>query len=394
MRKQSVKAFIQDKWQSTVIGLLAFAAISVLLLFNLKEIAPFVAPNELNITFEPIANILKNPVHLHHQIIQKIVFAFTNDQLLAVRFSPYVAGVAAIFSFYWICLVWLDQRVAVFGTILFSASSWLLHVSRIGLTDSSYLLLLVPVLGSLLLKLNRYNFKGALLLLYSGLVLIYVPGFIWLVLPFLFLQRKLIIKSISILKMPYLVLMLVSLVIGLIPMLYALINDISFIKIVLAIPEISKFAEMPSYLLQSISSIFVTRDSNSYLGIASIPFLNISMISLFIVGLYSLYLNKELIRARYLVGFILLGFVMNAISLGAVPLTAVMPLLFIVMAYGISYLIQVWLSVFPRNPLADKAAIFCIALIVGMSVSYEFLRYFVAWPHSQDHSQVFELGQR
>jgi len=67
----------------------------------------------------------------------------------------------------------------------------------------------------------------------------------------------------------------------------------------------------------------------------------------------------------------------------------VIPIVFIVVALGLVYLLDTWFAVFPNNPVARTVGMTMLSLAVIFACAYQLRRYFVAWPNSPDTKAVF-----
>ncbi len=78
------------------------------------------------------------------------------------------------------------------------------------------------------------------------------------------------------------------------------------------------------------------------------------------------------------------GLCVILIGLGQVAtLGLLIPVLYIVMANGIAYMLQSWFTVFPRNPVARTLGVVLLTIVVVVSCSYQLQRYFIAWPAAE-----------
>jgi membrane protein YdbS with pleckstrin-like domain len=73
---------------------------------------------------------------------------------------------------------------------------------------------------------------------------------------------------------------------------------------------------------------------------------------------------------------------MNAISL-------ILPVVYLLIASGIAYMLHLWLKVFPANPVARSLGIIIIMLAVFLTSIYQTRSYFVAWRYNSETSEVF-----
>ena len=74
---------------------------------------------------------------------------------------------------------------------------------------------------------------------------------------------------------------------------------------------------------------------------------------------------------------------------GAVDIAIFLPLLYIFIGGGLSFLLIQWLHVFPRNPIARMIGISMLSALVVLIAAYHLNRYFIAWPLSPQTKAAF-----
>lgn len=67
-------------------------------------------------------------------------------------------------------------------------------------------------------------------------------------------------------------------------------------------------------------------------------------------------------------------------GLGAINIAIFLPLIYIVIGGGMSYLLIQWLTVFPKNPIARSVGVGLVSLLALLISVYHLDRYFIAWP--------------
>jgi uncharacterized protein YqhQ len=109
---------------------------------------------------------------------------------------------------------------------------------------------------------------------------------------------------------------------------------------------------------------------------------------MFLLGTYFYSTHARAARTRLIVvlagiAWLLVGIIgLNAISL-------VVPVVYLLLAAGIAYILHQWLKVFPNNPIARGIGIGAIMLVVLLTSVYQTRSYFVAWRYNADTSEVF-----
>jgi uncharacterized protein YqhQ len=67
---------------------------------------------------------------------------------------------------------------------------------------------------------------------------------------------------------------------------------------------------------------------------------------------------------------------------GPVPLSILIPFAYILIAAGITFMLQQWFTVFPRNPVAKNIGVAIMTLAVVTTTFYHINHYYVAWPNA------------
>lgn len=391
MRKRRVSAILSEKWQPTILGMVAVVLVLGLLLIRIDSIAATaIAPQELYVLDKGFSYVMSHPLYLHEQLTQKMLSAIGVKPVYALRAAAIVSGFAAVFALHYILKKWFTRRTALLGTVLFATSSWFLHVVRIGTTDSSYILFLLPIAALVMLYRNNYSLSGALLLLGSYIVLLYVPGMIWLLTVLAVWQKRRIKEAVKNMPLAGMIVTGLGLLMGIVPLIVAIVQDQHFVWQLLAVPtSLAHAAEIPAYFLSGVRELFFLRETNHLLGIAQLPYINIATSMLVVLGLVKTYRKRTLDRSKALFALSAVGLTLHAISRGEFSLVFMLPLIYVYAAAGLVFLFRRWLTVFPRNPLAEKVGLLCLVLVIVSISTYELTRYFVAWPHSDGYTEVF-----
>lgn len=394
MVKTTFKTVVAENWQSAIgliIGLLLSAG---LYLYQFDTVAPSIVPAELNVVTRPIGDVLAEPLVLHQQFIQKVTFALTDNMLLAVRMPGVLVGVAVTIAFFMVTRLWFTLRIAILSTVLFASSSWLLHVVRIGTADTAYLLIFILFAAAMYVKLHQRQAMSTAILAISTVSLLYVPGMIWLLLPAAIWQRKLLLDALRRLHRRHLIAVGIVALTLFMPLVYASIRSPGFLKQLAVVPESTAIiANAPSALVQVVSDIFYRREFNPLFGVASLPYLDIFTVLLIVLGIFVLAHQIQLDRTKLLISTVLLG-VLASVLLEPFSTAFLLPWLYLIAAYGMALLLQQWFTVFPKNPLARYTGVILLSTAIACSMVLSMTRYFIAWPHSEAHNEVFQSAER
>lgn len=369
----------------------SYLVVAALLFFKLGPLTNGLAEAEIasKNSALSLSNILNNPIYAPYKFLQYLLLKFDLQSIWTLRSISALIGGGAIGVFYLILKQWHTKRISILGTLLFATSAWTLHVSRVATPDvMQFMLLGLLATGLWMLHTKR---QGAVLLL-GGLVSVaclYVPGLIWFVLPSVIWQRQRIdhlMWEISWQKLGLIILVLLA---GISPLVYGLVSHPELLTAWLGFP--AQFPSPDQYLKNVLSvplHLLISGPSNSLLWLGSAPVLDIFAGILALLGAYNYYLQRTLDRSRMFVAIIAVGTALIALG-GLTSLTLIMPFIYLLVASGITLLLQQWFTVFPRNPLAKWAAVTMVSAAVGLTIFYQLSSYFIAWPQAPTTKQTF-----
>jgi hypothetical protein len=321
-------------------------------------------------------------------------YLFPSHGALLTRLPNALFGAIAIISFTWLIWLWHGRRTALIAGLLFATGAWTLHASRLASFDALYLGV-IPVILLMNVALHRRPDKAAAVygsMLLWGLLL-YVPGIMWLLLVNIYFQRKSIAKGWQNFNRWWQRLLYALAGLVWLPLLINNLRDSGLLRTWLGLPA---QLDAPLTLLKHFAGVFVhlfvrgPQYPDLWLGRA--PLLDVFTLAMFLIGLYFYGGHWRASRTRLLGGFFLVGAILVALG-GPVGLSLLVPLLYIVAATGITYLVKEWLQVFPLNPLARGLGLTLVAAAVVLACAYNLRAYFIAWPHNDTTAAIFHYRQ-
>lgn len=375
-------------WSLLILGGLGF-----LLLYRLGTLTNGLSNTELQTLQTPLGwhGLYHNPFDLPLQLVRSAVFFAAPDHgHLLLRLPNVLFGALSIASFAWLIWLWHGPRTTIMATLLFATGAWTLHVSRLASLDVMYLwatptLLLVQLLLQDSEKRARTWFLGLFVL---G-ALLYIPGFIWLMLWSLFVQRKVFRQAWGQFNRLWQRFTAVAAVTVWLPLLALHLSRAGQWRAWLGLPD--QFAP-PLTLLENFAGVFVhlfvRGPQYPDLWLAKAPLLDAFTLVACLCGVYFYLKRWRSKRSRLLIGTFLIGAVLVALG-GPVGLSVLVPLLYMAAATGIAFLLHDWLKTFPNNPLARGFGIGLMFVVVSMSCLYNLRAYFIAWPHNAVTKETF-----
>jgi len=336
--------------------------------------------------------IYHHPLYLPLELLRSVdFFIFKNHGQTLSRLPNALLGIAGVLSFAWLIALWHSRRTAVLATLLFATGAWTLHTSRLASNDVLYLMAL-PV--GLLAYTMVQRYKDHPLIWYGApitvLLLLYIPGLVWLVLAGLFYERQALLagwKEFGNWGQRFLYIL-----IGLVG-ISLLVRDLlrpGELRLWVGLP--AHFPGVHELLKQFLAvpvHLFIRGPQYPAQWLDRTPLLDIFTLAACMIGIYFYATHLKAARTRLLLTMAIIGWILVGLG-GPVSLSLLVPLLYVAAAAGLAYLVHEWFRTFPRNPLARGLGLGIVILAVALSCLYNAKAYFVAWPHNAASQAVFQ----
>lgn len=392
MRKSTIRSWISQHWR---VGLVwaALVAVSVLLFTWRLASMPGEATSAESTYITSVSSagqLLQSPAFLFHKLLTYTAVKLGAHHIVFFRLVSVAFALGAVFSMYCIIHRWYTKRVAMLGSLLFASSSLVLHAARAATPEVSYLLL-VPIIALGLALQSTKRHRGALFVLLGSLcVTVYVPGFIWLAGAVLVWRGRRLGNLVRRISWPS-KLLCVGMVLALLaPAIVAVAHHPRELFTVAGLPTHMENVGFYVHRLGSTLAALVWQynDVSSSQWVRGTAIFDVFTLAMIVLGAYSLRYSHALMRGRLQAGLSLL-FWLLIVTAGPVTFVALTPVLYLLAAGGIAFMLQQWFAVFPRNPIARSVAVGLVCLSVGLCSYFHMYRYFVAWPYtSQTKSPV------
>lgn len=364
-------------------GVLVWRLGSLLPGYSRHEVATYQASENLRTIW---AHPFNAPYHI---LVRVLDFAFPHNYI-AVHLASVFVGWLTLLLFCILVYRWYGTRTAIISTLIFGTSSWFLHTSRLGSPTVCFLAVVALVGCGVWLREHKAGL-AVILGLFLATALLYTPGMAWFIAIGLLWQWKYVDKAFK-QHLGFVTLGAVVFIAGLLPLGWKMYQTPSLIKTWLCLPA---NWNQPLHFIHNLIdiplAIFVRGQTNPETWLGRMPLLSVFSIIAFILGSYVFYRQFKLARAKLFVGLAILGSVVIALSDGKIPLTALVPFVYVIVGVGASYLMGLWLDVFPRNPIARALGMSLFALVIGLACIYNMRSYFVAWPQASVTRAVFNL---
>lgn len=395
MKKWSPKTVFQD-FQLEIFAVVGLLIAAGLYLVRLGSTPAHMSTNELQ-TFQnnhSLHAILHNPLNAPYNVVDYILLHIPGHTYGVARLTSVLFALLAICLFFTIMMRWHGKRTAWMATILFATSGWLLHIGRLGTAD--ILWIIIPLLLILLSSwLARTQLHGRALIVVAVILglMLFVPAAIWFVIAFILLTFKDLVrhrKEAVVWQKLVAGAIILLLTATLVFLLHRSPQSSSLIREWAGIPLV-----LPSYVSMLkvwVSSIalypFFRGPAVPELWLGHTPILDVFTATMCLLGAYFYLTHFKNLRTRLLAVLVIVGSVLTALN-GPAAMSFIVPVLYLIAATGITYLLHQWLTVFPRNPVARFAGIMFIVIAIASAVSYHMISYFVAWQHSPDTVATF-----
>lgn len=384
--------YLASDWQTATIVSLSLIAVFTLLWFGLDSLTPGFSAEEISYraSHGNLRQIADNPVNVIHGLPTAILQMSGKQGPMAMRTVSALIGLLIAVTFYLVLRSWLTERIAILGTLLAISSPWFLHSARLATADIVYATIIGIVLLGVWLVKGKWPAFTLFGLAVVGSLLLYTPGFLWIIAPGLIWQRKRVIRALNSMSFLYRAAWFICTGLLVAPLLRALWLRPELLRTILGLSDHSIIMKDTFRRLLDIPVQLVYRGpDNPVVWLDTLPLLNIFVITMVILGSYACWYRIGLDRTRLLIGLFLIGALLVAIG-GIIPMLVLLPVIYIVAASGIALMLQQWFTVFPRNPLARSIAATLIVLAVALNVFYNFNHYFIAWPNAPETKAVFQ----
>ncbi|HUC90299.1 MAG TPA: hypothetical protein VMR45_05850 [Patescibacteria group bacterium] len=337
-----------------------------------------------------LSYIFHNPINAPFLLLANAYTHLGANGLLATRLSSLTFGMVTLVVFFGLLRYWQGERLAVIGTVLFGCSAWFLHSARFG--GPEVLLFGILMLTAIYIWVHRSDNAWVLL---AGFILtatmLYVPGMIVFIAVGLILQWKKIDQAFknNLWAVTFGGILLIA---ALAPLGYAIYKTPDVAKVLVGLP--ANGWPMPLDILKNFLNvpmhIFLKGPVEPARWLGHVPVLDYFTAAMFALGIYLYVQYRKLGRVKLCAGVFALGWLLISLG-GGMDVTVLVPFLYIVAVSGIGFMIDQWLTVFPRNVFAQYTGFALIGLSLITVGWYSLTQYYVAWPHATATKQIFTV---
>ncbi len=387
--------FLSKHWR-LILTALGLALIAYILLFRGittltgNYSSPEISARNQSISLKTIYN---HPVNAPHEVLIWLGIKLGHNSIAVTRVASALLATVAAVLFYWVAIHWYSKRVALVSTILFVSSSGFLHFGRFGDAHILQMATLVLISCVFIFRRTRQEKFAAYGIVAVLAACLYVPVIVWFELLGLVLMRQRILYLFRKLGRLHTTLLILFGTLLTLPLLIRFVVDPESIRVIFGLPAA---LPTPALLLDNFihlsSSIIYRGYWPTEYWMYGAPLLNAAESILLIAGLVMLF-KRPILRGNYfLIGT--LGVSTLLITLGGSATVALLvPLVYLTIAGGIYYLLNEWLTVFPKNPIARYSGMTLLLALAVFSVLYHFRAYYTAWPNAPETKSVYTIKQ-
>lgn len=390
MKNISLK--ISHNWYYIVATTVASLMLLFVYTYDLSSVGPpdTQAEQLIMTSIDSRRDILETVVFAPHKAIGLVIVKLQVANTASLRLVSVATTCLAVILFFLVLKQWFSLRVATLTTVLFATSSWVLFQAR-WMDPESMLLLVIPValLTASLLKEKKYDFLIPITSCIAVLCL-YIPG-VWI----MFLSGIILLQGNirlawrrfgSTQKVAW----VTSIVIPAIPLIFGLMK-IDNLRTWLGRPlggfstksMIDNVVWLPNQLLGSGLS-------DGLRWLPGTPVIDVATFGLALTGIIFV-IRDNRFPIRRLALLILATLCLLLITLfGANYISLLLPLVYMFVACGITFLLEQWFHVFPKNPLARNFGLLMLSLLVGLICIYQVARYHYVWPRAEETVHLFK----
>ena len=392
MLLQKIRATLAANSVSLILHALLFAGLGGLLMWQLGDLTPGYAVIEqaTHHASTPLKTIYDNPLNAPFTLVNHALLYLNQESLFLARTITVTLSALTLGVFYLLIRSWHGARTATYATILFGTSALFLHTARLGTPMVlSYLLFLIMAAG-FWLKQQQSRLAIFFVCLLAALLL-YVPGMIIFLVVAAIWQWKVLDetfkKHLGIVSLGALLFTA-----AIAPLAWALYRQPELIKLWAGLPA-SGLPEMMVILKNAALvpvHLFVHNQANPVSWLGTAPILDVFTIAMLAAGILAYCKSIKLRRTQSLIAFFIMMAGLIALG-GPITLVVLLPFLYVLVAGGIYYTLDQWLTVFPRNPIARWFGIGLFSLLVLCATSYHLRHYFIGWPQARTTTESFTV---
>lgn len=365
------------------------------LFYNIAHLVPHFSASEVAAqgSATSLQSIWNDPVNAPYKLLAWLPFKLGLHGIVWLRVLSAIIGVVSAFLFYFVLIHLFSRRVAFLTTLLFVFSTGFLHAARLGTPAILQILGIVLLMASVPLYVRtRFKIVPLYISTVAVALLLYIPTMPWFIIIggiIMFKGAKQVIRELPVKHRVYIPLVFIALIT---PLIWHIIQVPLSALTLFGLPQhLPSLSAMGANLYSFAHSLVWRGTGPAEIMLVGAPILNVIEAGLIAAGFVTLVRSVKLRSNLFVIGGIALFVAL--VAFGETTYLPLMPLLFLLLAGGIFYLLDEWFGVFPLNPVANIIGTAAISLVIGASVLFHIRSYYIAWPHSNATRQAFTVTQ-
>jgi hypothetical protein len=336
-----------------------------------------------------ISSIAKNTLSLPHKL-SSYGTTFFSESTRSVRAVSIIFYGFCVIAIYRSLKRWHSSKVALYGSALFATNATALAIGR--LAAPLVLLFGWSIVISLLLWTQHGSSRrvAPFTLFIVSSALLYVPGAPYFFLLLLVIFGDKIRNTIKQIKHSSLYTAIGAGLLVITPLILSFTSDADILKQWLLLPNQIDWRTIPLNILQVPSAFVYRQPADSLISVGRLPIFDVAAGGLFLIGLYAYQKHIKLERTRIMMLTALLGVLIGALGQVAIATILLLPFAYSIVAAGISYVLDEWYAVFPKNPFARSFGLLLVTTVVLISMYFQLTKFLVVWPQVPETRATYD----
>lgn len=381
----------KDNWLLTLFFGISILAVVFVSIYNLESITSSkISLQEVGAlhSSNTVKEIVENPLYAPFKIIEYLVIQLNTGSVYLFRLIPALFGIITVFLFYMLARYWFSPLISWLSTLMYATSTLYLQHTRLAVASILVPMLLLGILWATW-YMNKTKTSNLSLVIFMMVfaVALYIPGVIWFMLLAIIIQRRHLLAGLRSSSWVFLLISSILAIAVVLPLARAFYFNTGLMLDWLALPNTLDIRELATNIINVPLAITVQSPLNPVFNLGRLPIVDVLTLALMILGAYAYSIRIKLMRTRTLATAAIVSWLL--IAFGKIDYAVLLPLIYLLAAGGILFLIQQWYSVFPKNPIARNVGLLLLVSVIGISVFYNLNRYFVAWQHNPATKESF-----
>lgn len=369
-------------WRPVLLAVILLVISSFLLTYKIADLLSGYSNAEIEYYRHVMAIpwLPSTQLYLPFLLLEKLVLQLTHSGIIGLRLCSAFFGLVFVVATYIVARSFYSVRIALLACAMVLGTSWFLLIARLA-TPDIFSTLLILIIGCVIWIRNSQKHKLTLFALFVGTALaLYIPGAVWIILAAIIWNHRELQQKIRQVPLWFIVICGVTSIIIVLPILLH-INNLTYLGQLSGLPQ---HIVTPKLFMLNVYHLLAALLWDSRLvpslAMGSQGLLSVFAVTMVIAGLIATIKRMKRPRSIYLISCSLLTIFLLGLG-GTVSNALLLPYIILLITIGMGWMLQQWLTVFPKNPFARTIGMTLLVACVVLSATYNIYRYFVALPH-------------